>query len=137
MAGVIFAKRNLLHEKDPADVIFDSIGREAVEAYDVMHNLVLVGVYQAPEKTSGGIIRTDTSKKEDVHQGIAGLVLKAGPAAFVDDEHNKFHGKSVSPGDWIVYRPSDCWLTSINGVPVRVVEDSKVKAKIPHPDMVF
>lgn len=135
--GVTFAKRNLMHERDPGEVILDGIGREAIEAYDVLHNLVVVGVYEAPSKTAGGIIRPDANKKEDVWQGIAGFVLKVGPAAFVDDEHNKFYGKTVSPGDWIVYRPADCWLTSINGKPVRVLEDAKVKAKIPHPDMVF
>lgn len=137
MAGVVFAKRNLMHEKDPGESIVEAIGKEAIEAYDILHNLVVVGVYEAPEKTAGGIIRPDAVKKEDIWQGVAGYVLKAGPAAFKDDEHNKFYGKSVSAGDWVVYRPGDCWLSSINGKPVRIIEDAKIKAKIPHPDLVF
>jgi len=133
--GVTFATRKMAHEKDPGEVISEAVGN--VDDYDLFHNLVLIGVYKRPEKTQGGIILTTNTQKEDIYQGIAGYVLKVGPAAFKDDEHNKFHGKTVKPGDWVVYRTSDGWLTSINGQECRILEDAKIKARIPNPDMVW
>lgn len=135
MAGVTFAKRTLLHEKDPGDVIKDAVGD--LTGFEVFHNLILIGIYKAPEKTAGGIFRPESSKKEDVFQGVVGHVLKVGPAAFKDDENNKFYGVEVKEGDWIVYRPSDTWMTSVNGQECRVLEDAKVKARVAHPDLVF
>lgn len=135
MSSII--QMQMAHDCDPADVIRNAVGQHNIDNYDLLHNLVLVGVYQRPEKTKGGIIITDNTKKEDIFQGVVGLVLKTGPGAFVDDEHNKFHGKSVKPGQWIQYRTSDTWKTSINGVICRVLEDAHVKAIIPHPDMVW
>jgi co-chaperonin GroES (HSP10) len=133
--SVVITQRKMAHARDPGEVIAEAVGN--LDDYFLFHNLVLLGVYKRPEKTHGGIILTENTKKEDVFQGIAGYVLKVGPAAFQNDEHNNFYGCSVSPGDWVVYRTSDTWLTSINGQECRIVEDAKVKAKIQHPDMVF
>lgn len=125
----------MLHDKDPKDVILDEIGD--LSGYELAPSRVLVGIYQRPEKTAGGIILTDKTKKEDIYQGVVGLVLKVGPGAFEDDDVNKFHGFSVKPGDWIEYKPSDTEKVSINGVMCRRLPDVLVKAKIAHPDLVY
>jgi co-chaperonin GroES (HSP10) len=43
---------------------------------------VLTLQYQRPEKTSGGIIFAEKTRKEDEYQGRVGVVLSLGPAAY-------------------------------------------------------
>lgn len=129
------ASLKMHHEKDPKDVINDEIGD--LSGYELAPGKVLVGIYQRPEKTAGGIILTDKVKKEDIYQGVVGLVLKLGAGCFEDDDVNKFHGFKVSVGDWIEYKPSDTEKISINGVMCRRLADVLVKAKISHPDLIF
>lgn len=123
------------HEKDPADVIKEEVGD--LSDVEIFHNLILVGIYKRPEKTQGGIILTQKTQAEEQFQGTVGLVLKVGPAAFKDDANNKFYGQAVKEGDWIVYRTSDTHKCAINGTICRMLEDSLVKLRVPHPDVVF
>ena len=125
----------MAHSQDPAQLIRSEVGN--IEGIDVYHNLILIGVYTRPEKTAGGIILSERTKKEDVHQGVVGLVLKVGPMAFVDDGATKFHGQSLNVGDWCVFRPGDTHKVAINGVVCRLVEDSLIKLRVPHPDVVY
>ena len=71
------------HIEDPANEIRKRIGD--ISQIEVLHNQILVGVYIRPEKTKGGILLTSQTRDEDRYQGKAGLVLKKGPLAFVDD----------------------------------------------------
>lgn len=123
------------HDKDPKDVILEEIGD--LSGYELGPSKVLVGIYQRPEKTAGGIILSTKIQKEDIYQGVVGLVLKLGPGCFEDDDANKFHGFSVKVGDWIEYKTSDTEKVSINGVMCRRLSDVLVKAKISNPDMVY
>jgi co-chaperonin GroES (HSP10) len=133
--SVVITQRKMAHARDPGEVIAEAVGN--LDDVKVFHNLVLIGIYERPEKTAGGIIISDKTQKEDVHQGVIGYVLKTGPAAFVDDANNKFYGVSVSPGDWVIYRPSDTWMTSINGKACRMIEDAKIKGSVGHPDRAY
>lgn len=136
MAGVTFAKRDMLHERDPGEIIKEAVGD--LSDVDVFHNLVLIGIYKRPEKTKGGIIVSERSKQEDIFQGIVGYVLKVGPAAFKNDAHNDFHGVTVKEGDWVLFRPSDSKVTiSVNGEACRLLEDAKITGRVGHPDRVF
>jgi len=104
---------------------------------DVMFDLILVGVYIRPEKTAGGIIRPDSNVAEDEWQGICGLVLKKGSAAFVDDDYTKYDGQNVDVGDWVVFTVGDAKSIRLNGSPCRYLKASQIRMKIPNPDMVF
>lgn len=123
------------HAKDPADVIKEEVGD--LSNVEIFHNLILVGIYKRPEKTKGGIIITQKTQAEEQFQGTVGLVLKVGPGAFKDDANNKFYNQSVKEGDWVVYRTSDTHKIAINGTICRLLEDSLVKLRVPHPDCVF
>lgn len=125
----------MAHDRDPAEIIREQAGD--LSGVEIYHNQILVGIYERPEKTRGGIILTEKAKAEDKYQGVVGLVLRIGPAAFQDDEHNKFHGQTLKEGDWVVYRTSDGWKTSFNGKVCRLLEDAHIKARIAHPDLVF
>lgn len=123
------------HIEDPANEIRKRIGD--ISKIEVLHNQILVGVYIRPEKTKGGILLTSQTRDEDRYQGKAGLVLKKGPLAFVDDDNNKFHGQNVDVGDWVFYRVSDGFPLVLNGTLCRLLEEVHVKGRIPSPDVVF
>ena len=123
------------HIEDPANEIRKRIGD--ISKIEVLHNQILVGVYIRPEKTKGGILLTSQTRDEDRYQGKAGLVLKKGPLAFVDDDNNKFHGQNVDVGDWVFYRVSDGFPLVLNGTLWRLLEEVHVKGKIPSTDVVF
>lgn len=127
--------RKMSHAQDPADVIRDQVGN--LDGVTVYHNLILVGIYSRPEKTAGGIVLPDSVKKEDVYQGVVGLVLKVGPTAFKDDGVNHFHGQKVEPGMWCVFRTSDTHKVAVNGTVCRLLEDAHVKMVVDHPDRIF
>lgn len=127
---------------DPKRALLDAAGN--MVDYEVFHNLVLVAPYIAPDRTKGGIIRPDSNLAEDRFQGKAGLVLKVGPAAFKDDGGAKFYGITVSPGDWVLFRPSDgfeCFIsdrrTVGDGLPCRLIEDSLIRGRISNPALIY
>lgn len=125
----------MVHFEDPAKELRAKIGD--ISKVDILHNQILVAVYVRPEKTKTGIFLADQTRNEDRYQGKAGLVLKKGPLAFVDDDTNKFHGQNVEIGDWVFYRVSDGFPLILNGTLCRLLEEVHVKGKIPSPDVVF
>lgn len=125
----------MAHANDPAEELRAKIGD--LSQVDILHNQILVAVYIRPEQTKGGIWLSDQTRNEDRYQGKAGLVLKKGPLAFVDDDANKFHGQNVEVGDWVFYRVSDGFPLILNGTLCRLLEEVHVKGKIPSPDVVF
>lgn len=126
----------LSQAKDQRKEIMDSVGD--LSGIELLSNRILVGIYIEPEKTSGGIILTNSTVKESVWQGTVGVVLKKGNTAFVDEPatNTYFHGQNVEPGDWIVYRPGDARRVQVNGVECRMVEDSLIDMKIDRPDCI-
>lgn len=126
------------HEIDPKQEIFDKI-KKHINDIDIFHNSILLGIYERPERTKGGIILTEKFRNEDKFQGKAGLVLKLGPAVFKDDPTNgiNFYGQKIEVGDWIGIMPSDGWPVTVGEVSCRVVRDTDVKLRIKAPDVVF
>ena len=123
------------HETDPAVTLRNELGD--INTVEVFNNQMLVAVYIRPQKTKSGIILTDKTVEEDRYQGKVGLVLKAGPSAFVDETGKWFNGETVKVGDWVVFRPSDGWAVSINGQPCRILDDLSIKARVMEPDMIW
>jgi len=126
---------NMEHSDNPKQIILDALGD--ISDYKVFHNEVIVAVYLRPEKTKSGIILPDSHRDEDRHQSKVGLVVKMGPEAFNDPDGNWFRDVEVKLNDWVVYRPSDGWSQTVNGVLCRALQDNRVKGSIPHPDMVW
>ena len=129
------ASLKMHHDKDPKDVILEEIGD--LTGYAPGPCKVIVGIYQRPSMTAGKILLPENTKKEDIYQGVVGLVLALGPGAFEDDDVNKFHGFKVKVGDWIEYKVSDTEKVGINGVLCRRLPDVLVKAKIADPDLIY
>lgn len=104
---------------------------------DVFTDLVMVGTYIRPEKTSGGIIRPQEVVKEDEYQGKVGLVLKVGPLAYSDWEDPAERGENAEIGTWVVFHVKDGWPVQINGVACRLIPYDKIRARVTNPAMVF
>lgn len=130
---------NMVHVRDPAEELFDKVGD--LDEVEVPLNKVLIGIYLRPEKmkTKGGVefLLTDQTRDEDKYQGKAGLILKRGPMAFVDDDRVKFNGFDPKPGDWVMFRPSTGLKFSMREVLCIIMTDTSVELTIPTPDMIF
>jgi co-chaperonin GroES (HSP10) len=123
------------HDKDPKQKLLDEIGD--ISAFEIFNNQILVAVYIRPNKTKSGIYLSDQSREEDKVQGKVGLVVKKGPAAFVDETSEWFKDISVEENDWVVFRPSDGWSITVNNVLCRIIDDTAVRGKVDAPDRVW
>lgn len=109
---------------------------------ELLFNDVLVAKY-IREMASTNIIASHETQREDSWQGVVGLVLKLGPRAFVDDEHNKFYDLTVKPGDWVLYRNSDGWDKDIQmvgeymAVKCRIIADVHIRGRVKYPGRLF
>ena len=133
----------MLHEVDPREAILKKVG--PLDGVEVFGNDILVAIYKRPEKTKSGIILTQNTLSEDVHQGKVGLVLKMGPTAYVDEDVSKF--RDIKEGDWVVFRPSDGWRVTLNTlqgthskedtVDCRIVSDLSIRTRVSDPDLIY
>jgi co-chaperonin GroES (HSP10) len=123
------------HDENPKQRILSEIGN--IDDIQVLNNQVLVAVYVRPEKTKGGIFLPGQAREEDRFQSKVGLIVKSGPIAFVDENGKWFRDADINVHDWIVFRPSDGWNITINGVLCRMLEDTSVRAKVSGPDQVW
>ena len=125
----------MAHEVDPKTELLDKVGN--VDGIDVFNNAVLVAIYVRPTKTKSGIILTQQYTDEDRIQGKAGLVVKKGPRAFVDERGEWFVGANIEEKDWVIFRPSDGWPINVNGVACRLIDDVAIRGKVDQPDRVW
>lgn len=139
----------VFHEEDPADKLFRKAGKLA--HYDVFNSQVLVAVYIRPEKSKSGLIMTTRTRDEDKFQSKVGMILKMGPSAFRDENGVWFKNEKFSVGDWVVFRASDGWAITLpidkgpaedtdidgKGFLCRLMDDTAVRMRIPHPDAVY
>lgn len=127
---------DMLHEVDPKDKILSEIGDHY--GFELMNNQILVAVYIRPEKTKSGLYLSDKYRDEDRYQSKVGLLLDQGPSAFIEDGEARWFGKyQFKKGDWLVFRPSDGWSITVNGVLCRIMSDTQVKGVIDKPDRVW
>ena len=123
------------HDEDPKNKLLEDLGD--LSEIELFHNQVLLAVYIRPQKTKSGIYLTDKTTDEDRYQSKVGLVLKKGPTAFVDPEGKWFDGITDDVNEWVVFRPSDGWNITVNGVLCRIIEDISVRGRSQTPDMVW
>lgn len=104
----------------------------------IMGNRVLIAIYVAPEKTKSGLYRAAQTIREDIYQGVVGLVIKKGAQAFKDDAPSNtfFHGEEVKLGDWVVFRPGDARRVQLNGIDCRFVEDTLIDMVVDDPEVI-
>lgn len=124
----------MAHEQDPRAKLRTELGD--LSGVELFHNQVLLAVYIRPQKTKSGLYLTDAHTDEDRFQSKVGLLVKKGPMAFEQDG-NWFTGLEFQEDDWLVFRPSDGWSITVNGVLCRIFDDINIKGRVPHPDAIW
>ena len=124
----------MAHEEDPSQKLLEELGD--LSQVELFHNQVLLAVYIRPTKTKSGLYLTDKHTDEDRYQSKVGLLVKKGPLAFEQDG-NWFSGLEFKENDWLVFRPSDGWSITVNGVLCRIFDDINIKGRVHHPDAVW
>lgn len=124
----------MAHEEDPRAKLREELGD--ISEIELFHNQVLLAVYLRPQRTKSGLYLTDSHVEEDRFQSKVGLLVAKGPQAFEQDG-NWFTGLDFKEGDWLVFRPSDGWSITVNGVLCRIFDDINIKGRVPHPDAVW
>jgi len=123
------------HDVDPRQKILDAVGD--LSNVEMFNNQALVAVYVRPEKTKSGLYLSDKYRDEDRFQSKIGLLLATGPKAFSVESDEWFNGVAINHGDWLVFRPSDGWNVTVNGVLCRMLSDVQVKARVDTPDRMW
>ena len=129
------ANMEMDHVVDPKKDILDRLGD--LSGIELFNNQILCAVYVRPNKTKSGIYLSDKTVDEDRFQGKVGLLVAAGPEAFNDTSGQWFNDVNFNVHDWLVFRPSDGWSVTVNGVLCRIMSDTQVKARISSPDQVW
>lgn len=124
----------MAHEEDPREKLREALGD--ISQIELFHNQVLLAVYLRPQRTKSGLYLTDSHVEEDRFQSKVGLLIAKGPQAFEQDG-NWFTGLDFKEDDWLVFRPSDGWSITVNGVLCRIFDDINIKGRVPHPDAVW
>ena len=125
----------MTHDTDPKEVLKADLGD--IKDFEIFNNQVLCAVYVRPQKTKSGIYLTSQTVDEDRIQGKVGLIVKTGPDAFTDDSGQWFTDMNIELSDWVVFRPSDGWSVTVNGVLCRILDDTNVRGRVQHPDQVW
>ena len=123
------------HDVDPKQALLKELGD--ISQFEIFNNQILVAVYLRPEKTKSGILLPGQTRDEDKYQSKVGLVIKKGPSAFEDAGEEWFKDVEINLNDWIVYRATDGWGVTVNNVLCRMLDDTSVRGRIPHPDFVW
>jgi co-chaperonin GroES (HSP10) len=134
----LLAAMRMVHDEPPDEVIWRDVG--PLDKIEVLGQNVLICTYVRPAtRTIGGIEIPETATEEDRYQGRVGMVLKLGLQAFIDSEKPpvKFNGFKLTPGQWIVYRPSDGIRFQIGKRDCRLIADVHVKMRLDTPDEVY
>jgi hypothetical protein len=137
--------------RDPRKALFDCAG--PLTDYEIFHDQVLVATYIEPPRIMKGpsgedvtFLLTDDTLKESRFQGKAGLVLKVGPLAFVDNSYGRFGGVTVERGDWVIYNPSDGlevfikdWTGELksDGMSCRLFKDVNILGRVTDPALIY
>lgn len=125
----------MTHDQDPKTRILEQFGE--FPEIELFGNNLLVAVYIRPQKTQSGIFLPDKVTDEDRYQSKVGLLVGKGPFACNSEDPEWFGKKPLQLHDWLVFRPSDGWSITINGVLCRMLLDSQVRMRTPHPDPVY
>jgi len=125
----------MTHEVDPKELLKKELGD--INDVEIFNTQILCAVYIRPQKTKSGIFLPDSTVAEDRHQSKVGLVVKMGGDAFIDDTGKWFKDAKIELDDWVVFRPSDGWSITVNGVLCRILDDTNVRGRIQQPDQVW
>jgi len=93
---------------------------------------LLVALPEPDEKTAGGILKANTTLKQEEVGSITGFVLKIGSDAFQDPSRFP-SGPYCKEGDWIMFRSYSGTRFTVAGKEFRLINDDTVEAVVEDP----
>lgn len=123
------------HSVDPKEKIMQEIGD--ISGFKLLNNQILLAVYIRPEKTKSGLYLSERYRDEDRFQSKVGLLVGHGPSAFKEESGEWFNNNEFKIGDWLVFRPSEGWNITVNGVLCKIMADTQIKGIADNPDRVW
>ena len=106
--------------------------RKAKALPDPVGYKLLIAIPPKEEKTEGGILLPEDTRRREEAASITGMILKIGPDAYTDQE--RFHSGAWSKeGDWIVMRSYTGTRIEVHGQAFRIINDDSVEAIVEDP----
>ena len=106
--------------------------RKAKSMPDPVGYKLLIAIPSKEEKTEGGILLTEDTRRREEAASITGMILKIGPDAYADTE--RFPGGPwCKEGDWIVMRSYTGTRIEVHGQEFRIINDDSVEAIVEDP----
>ena len=123
------------HKGDPKQELLDKLGD--ISGIEFFNTHVLCAIYMGSGKTAGGILIPNKSRDESRYQSKIGLIVKAGPSAFMASDGWWTGGNAPKIGDWVIFRASDGWDMDIGDVQCRMLTDTAIRGRIDKPDRLW
>ena len=96
---------------------------------------ILVLPFKMKEKSTGGIIHTESTLERQQVASTCGLVLAMGPNCY--DKEKFPEGPWCKKGDWIIFARYAGSRIQIDGGEVRLLNDDEVLATIENPEEIY
>jgi co-chaperonin GroES (HSP10) len=93
---------------------------------------ILIALPEADEKTEGGIIKAEETKRIEEIGSVCGFVLAMGPDCYKDESRFP-SGPYCKVGDWVMMRSYSGSRFAIDGREVRLINDDSVEAVVEDP----
>ena len=93
---------------------------------------ILIAIPEKEEKTEGGVLLPEDTRKREEAASLVGMVLKMGPDAYKDVERFP-SGPWCKEGDFILMRSYSGTLINVHGQEFRVINDDSVEAVVEDP----
>ncbi len=127
-----------------ADTIWRNI-KPYLDQYEITANRIVVAIFKTDQirqiqKDDGSTVDfylPEEFVKEDVWQGVSGLIVQQGPRAWQDSDKWKHGGMKMEVGDWVTFNPANTILQKFGsihtGVEVRVIQDCYIISRVAGP----
>ena len=93
---------------------------------------ILIAIPEKEQKTEGGVLLPEDTRKREEAASMVGMVLKIGPDAYKDTERFP-NGPWCKEGDFILMRSYSGTRIEIHGQEFRVINDDSVEAVVEDP----
>ena len=93
---------------------------------------ILIALPESEEKSEGGIIMADMTRRVEETASIIGFVIKMGPDCYKDEKRFP-NGAYCKEGDFVIMRAYSGTRMKIHGKEFRVINDDTVEAVVQDP----
>ncbi len=119
-------------EAGETSVLPESAEEKARQLPDPSGYKILCALPEIEDKFESGIIKADTTRREEEIMATVYFVVKLGPECYTDKERYP-HGPWCKEGDFILVRPFSGTRVKIHGKEFRIINEDSVEAVVQDP----